>query len=328
MSELDDDLAVQATADDALVSKHSAAALGYFEDNFLRHFVKKPSRRAPLINRGYFARCAAFDHLISTFARENPHGQVVSLGCGYDTSFFRMSAKLPETIKYFEVDFFDVIRRKAFAILKAPDLFELAGFDVEELSSQIKNKTGKIAIRGPRLRLCSADLRDIAGLDEALGLCGLDTNFPMMFFSECVLVYIEPESSAKVIAWAADKCKEQNAGGCFVTYEQIRPDDAFGRVMMENLQRRGCELKGIRVHPDLLSEERRFTGLGWVECTALDMNDIYAKVIPEEQRLAAEKLELFDEFEEWYLILAHYCMAMSVIPAPTFTFKFPIPRKE
>jgi len=58
------------------------------------------------------------------------------------------------------------------------------------------------------------------------------------------------------------------------------------------------------------------------------MNDIYAKVIPEEQRLAAEKLELFDEFEEWYLILAHYCMAMSVIPAPTFTFKFPIPRKE
>lgn len=42
---------VQGTNDSSVVSKVSAAAQGYFHDDFLRHFVGKVSRRAPLINR-------------------------------------------------------------------------------------------------------------------------------------------------------------------------------------------------------------------------------------------------------------------------------------
>jgi hypothetical protein len=52
-------LAVQATNDDSIVSKRSAARFGYFNDEYLRAFVRKPPRRGQLINRGYYIRCFA-----------------------------------------------------------------------------------------------------------------------------------------------------------------------------------------------------------------------------------------------------------------------------
>ena len=91
----DPDEAVQLTADDALVSKHSAANLGYVSDPFLGAFVRKPARRSPLINRGYYARVAAIQCIIQQFidtAHVDGGGrvQVVSLGAGFDTTFFRL----------------------------------------------------------------------------------------------------------------------------------------------------------------------------------------------------------------------------------------------
>ncbi len=47
---------MQGTNDSSVVSKVSAAAQGYFLDHFLKHFVCKVSRRAPLINRYVFRR--------------------------------------------------------------------------------------------------------------------------------------------------------------------------------------------------------------------------------------------------------------------------------
>ena len=49
-------LAVQATNDESIAGKLSAASQGYFEDDYVQHFVAKPSRRAPLVNRGYYLR--------------------------------------------------------------------------------------------------------------------------------------------------------------------------------------------------------------------------------------------------------------------------------
>ncbi|KAJ2431673.1 carboxy methyl transferase for protein phosphatase 2A, partial [Coemansia sp. RSA 2440] len=50
------DAVVQGTSNDAAVSRESAARLGYIDDPFIRHFVKRPLRRAPLINRGTHSR--------------------------------------------------------------------------------------------------------------------------------------------------------------------------------------------------------------------------------------------------------------------------------
>lgn len=46
-----EDLLVQATNDSSITSKRSMTRAGYANDDFGRHFVLKPSRRSPLINR-------------------------------------------------------------------------------------------------------------------------------------------------------------------------------------------------------------------------------------------------------------------------------------
>jgi tRNA wybutosine-synthesizing protein 4 len=46
------DQAVVDTNDDAQLSKLSCVRHGYFQDAFVHHFVRRPTRRSPLINRG------------------------------------------------------------------------------------------------------------------------------------------------------------------------------------------------------------------------------------------------------------------------------------
>jgi tRNA wybutosine-synthesizing protein 4 len=105
------DVMVQHTNDDSVVSKRSAVAHDYVRDRFLRHFVKKPSRRSPLINRGYYLRMAVMTDLVTRLAQTalaaperavtstsatSPSGpavppvQVLSLGAGYDTLALRL----------------------------------------------------------------------------------------------------------------------------------------------------------------------------------------------------------------------------------------------
>jgi tRNA wybutosine-synthesizing protein 4 len=56
---------------------------------------------------------------------------------------------------------------------------------------------------------------------------------------------------------------------------QIKPDDAFGRQMLMNLEARGCPLKGLHATPDLKSHRQRFLSNGWQWAEAEDMDTIY-----------------------------------------------------
>ena len=129
----------------------SAVDLGYFEDPFVRFFVSKPHRRAPLINRGYYSRVACFDTLIKQFvgcassasssslderASVEVSTQIVSLGAGCDTTFFRLNAsgQMPPSCRYFEVDHDPVTRAKVNTIRRHPELQVAAGLHASTLS--------------------------------------------------------------------------------------------------------------------------------------------------------------------------------------------------
>src|SRR6187402_423862 len=73
------------TNNSSIVSKRSVERL-YFPDepHFFRYFVKKPQRRSPLINRGYWLRMKAVDQVVRQFL-ERTSGKpkvVINLGCG------------------------------------------------------------------------------------------------------------------------------------------------------------------------------------------------------------------------------------------------------
>lgn len=61
------DDAVIATNDDASSCKRCAVALGYWKDRYINYFVKATDRKAPEINRGYFARTFTIKILVDKF---------------------------------------------------------------------------------------------------------------------------------------------------------------------------------------------------------------------------------------------------------------------
>lgn len=63
------DEGVQATNDDASECKRSAVQLGYWEDKYISLFVRGSERKAPEINRGYFARIRGVRILIDKFLK-------------------------------------------------------------------------------------------------------------------------------------------------------------------------------------------------------------------------------------------------------------------
>lgn len=57
-------------------------------------------------------------------------------------------------------------------------------------------------------------------------------SLPTLWLSECVLVYLAPTYADTLMQWIT----MHQPHTVFITYEQIRPDDTFGQMMMRNLQ--------------------------------------------------------------------------------------------
>lgn len=82
----------------------SAVKQGYLVDPYAEKLIRgRPSRqtylRPPLINLGTHARTWAVDQLVESFLRdvvgEGEVGQIVSLGAGSDTRFWRLQVRPP-----------------------------------------------------------------------------------------------------------------------------------------------------------------------------------------------------------------------------------------
>lgn len=62
-----DESGVIATNDDASESKRSCIKLNYYKDEYLHFFCKASDRKAPEINRGYYARVKGMEMCIERF---------------------------------------------------------------------------------------------------------------------------------------------------------------------------------------------------------------------------------------------------------------------
>ncbi|KAL9547004.1 hypothetical protein MBANPS3_006391 [Mucor bainieri] len=328
--ETSDDI-VRGTNDDATLAgadtfySSSAVSLGYVQDPFVKLFVKKPTRRSPIINRatqrltkGTFIRSYAIDSIVSQFLNmPGPKKQIVALGAGFDNGYFPYESSeinsnkagilthngnaLSENLsKYFEVDFSEITMKKAMAIKRRKELFSLMAE-----ADQARIGRGGMDLLGKDYCLLGGDLRSWPDIASRLVEAGLDLELPTLFLSECVFIYITPEESNTILKWITENMKNT----MFALYEQIKPDDAFGKMMIRNLKSRNIELKGLQAFPDLMHQEKRFKDLGWENATAVDMNTIHDKYL---DRSEIMRLEILDELEEWHLLAAHYCVAWAV----------------
>ncbi|CAA3024585.1 tRNA wybutosine-synthesizing 4 [Olea europaea subsp. europaea] len=317
--------AVQGTNDDASASKLSCVKKGYMKDDYVYLFVKRPVRRSPIINRGYFARYAAVRKLLHQFlncevntdGQGNTKKQILSLGAGFDTTYFQLQDEGKAPYLYVELDFIEVTSKKAALI---------------ETYSQLRDKVGETAsisqekgeVLSEHYKLLPVDLRDLQKLDDIVTLANIDPSLPTFIIAECVLIYLDPDSSRSIVRWAS----KTFSTAVFFLYEQIHPDDAFGQQMIRNLENRGCALLSIYATPTLLAKEKLFLDQGWQRAVAWDMLRVYSNFIEAQEKRRIERLELFDEFEEWHMLQEHYCVAYAINDAMGLFEKFGFPENE
>ena len=120
-----------------------------------------------------------------------------------------------------------------------------------------------------------------------------------------------------IIRWACG-LTEKDVVSCFISYDQVAPDDPFGKMMISNLAARGSPLLSIHHYPSLEAQRCRFASLGFCDAvSAVDMNFIFDEILTKEDRERVSKLELFDEFEEWRLMQVRFsCVPLLCFPFP------------
>jgi [phosphatase 2A protein]-leucine-carboxy methyltransferase len=96
----DQDSATRTTDNDAALARLSAVQKHYLHDPYIRHLVPRAHLappRPPLINIGTYVRSSALDDLVNQWLllsaeRTGGECQIVSLGAGSDTRFWRTAA--------------------------------------------------------------------------------------------------------------------------------------------------------------------------------------------------------------------------------------------
>ncbi|PIK59677.1 putative leucine carboxyl methyltransferase 1 [Apostichopus japonicus] len=298
------DEAVQSTNDDASQCKRFAVQKGYWKDPYIQYLVRSGDRRAPEINRGYFARVRGIKVLLDQFLEKTKCScQVVNFGAGFDTLFWKLKDenKLPDIIVDF--DFRAVTSRKCQYVKVRPPLLD----QVKAVSGSEAVQIENAELHSPKYHIMWADLRNTSQIESKLrGIDNFDFSKPTVFITECVLVYLQPDKSSELIKWAA----ESFANSVFINYEQVHMSDKFGQVMVSNLRGRRCELEGIAPCQDLDTQKLRFVSNGFDDAVALEMGEVY-RYLPADEVHRVERLEFLDETELLNQLLQHYCLCWA-----------------
>ena len=295
------DQTVQETNDSSILSKASIVELGYFNDPFLKLFTTKAVRRAPLIHRGYYVRSKAIDYVLTSFLRlfkGVDKIQIISLGCGFDSTYFRLKAESKlKNCYYYGVDFPEVVQRKQLLIQKQNSLLELIG------NYQIKDN----ALSSNDYKLLPCDLTEFDKLENLFIDHDINFDAPTLLFSECVLTYVEYEKSKDILKWI----KRMFLNSIVLLYEQFNPNDAFGQIMLRHFKKIQSPLQRIMNVDTITKHIELFQALHYDCVVGIDMNFFYEKYLENKEKCRMCKLEIFDEYEEWHLKCSHYCIVSA-----------------
>ncbi|KAK7431421.1 carboxy methyl transferase for protein phosphatase 2A [Neonectria magnoliae] len=319
--------AIQGTDTDAAVSRLSAVDMGYLDDPYAPCFVQSADgpapRRLPIINRGTYARTIALDTLVDSFLADEDgveratEKQIVSLGAGTDTRPFRLFAQPGRSgLVYHEIDFATTSSKKLRTVQATPILRNiLTDITADENSSSWSSMPAS----GGKYYCHGADLRSLSnpssnpdsepGLDPETDsqspeftIPGLRTDIPTLLLSECCLCYLSPPEASRVLGFFTSRARSL----AMVLYEPIKPNDAFGRMMVSNLAARRISMPTVGVYREPADQEARLRQAGFEMVHHMTIEDIWETWVAPEEKQRVDSLEGLDEVEEWKLLAGHY----------------------
>lgn len=347
------DFRIIGTAEDAILAKQAATEAKYYEDPFCAAFAHAATLRTnggngpgmgrkryfqPIIKRGTHARVCVMDRALTSFLKFQAAEpmtkavQVVVLGAGKDTSYFRWIAKslmgledyrspgtssspsaplppLPR-VKWFEVDHSSVIKEKVKCIQTSRILSQCCP-DLQP----IPETPGGYAAEETFLRLIPADLREDP--QTWLPTLKLKPKLPTLFISECVFMYMPVDSTERLL-----RALGQSMDKAWVAlYEPILGESSqFGKMMAQNLVQANVALpdSSLLKTRTLSSQlEKLVQRAGFQRAVGADLWQAYQSVVTPQQRQQANRAEFLDELEEWILIMRHYCIVIATNTNPS-----------
>ena len=311
-SSLPKDEVIQKTDNDAATSRLSAVETGYLDDPFARLLTPgQHARRLPLMNRGTYVRTTAIDRIVETFldAGDSGRKQIISLGAGSDTRYFRLRRRHPGVdLLYHELDF-AVNTRAKIVLLTSTAFVEVAktlcDVNLHSPGTVITDDGSELHSTGYHIH--AVDLRQLPRSETMLR--GIDPTCPTLIISECCLIYLSPSDADRVLEHFKNLF-EPEVPLAIAIYEPIRPDDAFGRTMVNNLTARGIHLQTLEKYASLPAQMERLVKSGFSGgAEAADVDFIWRKWLAVSERERVEGLEWMDEVEEFTLFARHYCVA-------------------
>lgn len=163
---------------------------------------------APEILIGYWARYISVEYAVKKFLKSHPNSQIVSIGSGFDTLYWRLQES--KIFTFIELDFPSVIRRKE-GILKRsrldfnPEIFKMIGCNITEIDK------------------FSAILQE-----------NLDPQKPTIILSECVFMYLKFENVDKIFEILFQKLGLEKV--VLINYDSLDQKDNFSKNMVLNLK--------------------------------------------------------------------------------------------
>ncbi|MCJ1432298.1 hypothetical protein MMC27_001654 [Xylographa pallens] len=304
------DKIVQGTDIDANVSRMSAVEVGYLHDPYAKLFATVGSqRRFPIINRGTYVRTRAIDKLVEEFlySQGTTRKQVISLGAGSDTRYFRlMSREQPPDVLYHELDFPVNTALKIATIQGAPSLRSHIDDPLLVLSTETELHAPNYHIHAIDLRTLDRAYRQPVGPGK---LGHIDPALPTLLVSECCLTYLAPDTADAVIEHFMGILSPATPAA-LILYEPINPFDSFGKVMIANLAARGIVMQTIQKYHSLDTQKGRLWNYGFVDGGgAEDVDFLYQEWVDTREKKRIGRLEMLDEVEELNLLAKHYCVA-------------------
>lgn len=293
---------VEETNLEAMRAKKAAVKLGYYRDNFIDFIVPDVKKRDFIMHRGYWSRSEVFRGAIRAFVEKGGR-QILSLGCGLDTLPFWTLEHWPEEkeLKFFECDLLCVVKHKIEVLQKSKIFVE----KLTQLSGELKIETAKID--SPRYALFEGDLNKTSLLTEAFTGAGIDASKPTLIISECVFVYLHPETIPQIRTTLRDYFNDL----VLVDYEMIGNDSPFAKVMLKNFAESGIPLLAIKEFPSIEAISKDFTDLNFKRVEVFSMEQVYYERLNPEELKRISKLEWADEFEEFNLMQSHYFVSIT-----------------
>ena len=231
--------------------------------------------------------------------------QIISLGIGFDTFSLTLLKQNIPSLSLIEVDFENIMFQKAKVIFSKKILNEFPSIPRKPSLASYRCNGG---YQFDSLHLISSDIRNSNELLNTLRGINVDPSIPTLILTECVLVYLEKTHTENLCFTLSSFFHNV----IWVSYDMVSPHDAFGRVMGTNIQTAGYRIPGFFQYPSIESQYHRFLDTGWHHARSCTMLEAYNTVISAEKRKEANKKELFDEIEEWNLLMSHYCLTIAI----------------